>query len=185
MTTLASSLVTRTRPPSTWWCGSRLNRPTGRQPPSELWPSPAYSWRWEDESSHFSFTHSTCFTHSCFPSASTIALLVSVRVRLWSLDQAPASIWETHCGTQETPPTKYACCGRTREMWAGRIRCPIAGTCSTAHRLDTSGIIKFLRLPKFSCQEQDETVRIVCKCKLYLQPLESQAGCFLVLIVVI
>lgn len=50
MTTMpASFLATRTHPLSMLWCGSRLNRPTGRQHRSELWLSPASSLRWKQQ----------------------------------------------------------------------------------------------------------------------------------------
>ena len=44
-TTPASSLVTRTRQVSMWWCGSRRSRRTGSLSPSEPWPSPLCSSR--------------------------------------------------------------------------------------------------------------------------------------------
>ena len=44
-TTLVSSLATRTAPASTWSCGSRWSRRTGRRTPSVRWQSPASSSR--------------------------------------------------------------------------------------------------------------------------------------------
>ena len=46
MTTPASSLVTRTAPASTWSCGSRQSRRTGRPPRSELLRNLAFSSRY-------------------------------------------------------------------------------------------------------------------------------------------
>ena len=45
-TTRASSSATRTPPRSTWWCGNRQSKPTGRLRPSGLWQSREYSSRW-------------------------------------------------------------------------------------------------------------------------------------------
>lgn len=59
--------------------------------------------------------------------------------RLLSLKQVQESISETPCGTLGTPATRSGCCGRTPGMWAGRTRCPTAGSCSTGPRWATSG----------------------------------------------
>lgn len=96
-------------------------------------------------------------------------------VRLWNRDQALGSTWETHCGTQETPPTRCVCCGRTQEMWAGRTRCPTAGTCSTAHRSDTSGIIKFLLLSNFFSAKSE--MRRLTMCVHTVSAATWRSGC--------
>lgn len=46
---------------------------------------------------------------------------------------------EMHCGTRGTQHPRCGCCGRTLAMWAGRIRHPTAGSCSTGLKLATSG----------------------------------------------
>lgn len=66
------------------------------------------------------------------------ALLVSLS-RLSSLRQVQESISEIPCGTLGTPVTRSGCCGRTPGTWAGRTRCPTAGSCSTGPRWATSG----------------------------------------------
>lgn len=65
-------------------------------------------------------------------------LLLSLS-RLLSLRRVQGSISEIPCGTLETPATRSGCCGRTPGTWAGRTRCPTAGSCSTGPRWATSG----------------------------------------------
>lgn len=53
----------------------------------------------------------SCCFHIPYPFFVSLLLFV----RPWSLDQVPGNTWETRYGTQETPTTRFVCCGRTQE----------------------------------------------------------------------
>lgn len=59
--------------------------------------------------------------------------------RLWNPTQGQERICETRCGIQVILPTRWSCCGKIQEMWAGKTRHLIVGSCSTDHMMGTSG----------------------------------------------
>lgn len=156
----ASSLVTRTPPPSMWSCGNRLNKPIGRLRPSELLLSQEYNSRCV---CRFSVSCLHLWSVSFSP-----PLFCVFTTRWWSQRQDLVSIWETPSGTQDIPPTRYVSCGRTPGTWAGRTRSPIAGSSSTDHRLDTSGTDRHIKT-------QETFTLTLYKVTYYIHPVWTRA----------